>query len=96
MRTKLRLVKKMNKMEERLARGESQVKIYRAGNISLALCWDTMESVVVVKAATAAGRIETLEVRENYGEDVDGVIEKLCQNRYFGKSLVAPFLELYI
>ena len=96
MRTKLRLVTKLDKMEEMLSRGEPECRIYRGAGVSFCLTWDTMESILVVRAATRGGKIETLEVMESYSSDVDEIIEKLNSYRYFGKALVEQYLELYI
>ena len=93
---KLRLVTKLSNIEESMTLGETEFRVYRAGNISLALCWDTMESILVVKSATAGGRSETHLVLENFEADVDALISRINCNRYYGKALVAPFLELYI
>ena len=95
---KLRLVTKLSKIESSLTLGETESRVYRAsgGEVSFCLAWDTMESLLVVKAATPHGKIETLLVMECYGSDVDALIEKLNASRYFGKALVEQYLELYI
>jgi len=101
MKSKLRLISRnFNSVEQKLMQDAcSNTRIYRYSKGSFCLSWGTTEETIIcVTWCSNIKRVVTLLVANEDCEQIKNIescLTRLCYDKYFGKSLVCDYLELF-